>query len=75
MPAGLEITDAPGIFVTRLHESHEVSVYGAIERFVLAGEAVGLNAQALLGMLDQCMSLEVLLACIETQMEGSRRAA
>jgi hypothetical protein len=75
VPAGLEITDAPGIFVTRLHESHEVSVYGAIERFVLAGEAVGLNAQALLGMLDQCMSLEVLLACIETQMEGSRRAA
>ena len=75
MPAGLETTDALGVFVTRLHESHQVSVYGAIERLVLAGEAVGLDAHTLMRMLDQGMSLEDLLACIESRMEGSRRAA
>jgi len=75
VPAGLETTDALGVFVTRLHESHQVSVYGAIERLVLAGEAVGLDAHTLMRMLDQGMSLEDLLACIESRMEGSRRAA
>lgn len=75
MPAGVETTDALGVFVTRLHESHQVSVYGAIERLVLAGEAVGLDAHTLMRMLDQGMSLEDLLASIESRMEGSRRAA
>ena len=75
MPARVETTDALGVFVTRLHESHQVSVYGAIERLVLAGEAVGLNAHTLLRMLDQGMNLEDLLAYIESRMEGSRRAA
>jgi hypothetical protein len=75
VPAGVETTDALGVFVTRLHESHQVSVYGAIERLVQAGEAVGLDGHTLLAMLDQGMSLEDLLACIEARMEGSRRAA
>jgi hypothetical protein len=42
---------------------------------VLAGEAVGLDAHTLLRMLDRGMNLEDLLACIESRMEGSRRAA
>ena len=75
MPAGVKTTDALGVFVTRLHESHQVSVYGAIERLVLAGEAVGRDAHTLMRMLDQGMSLEDLLAFIESRMEGSRRAA
>ena len=75
MPAGLQALDSISVFVNRLHESHQVSVYGAVERLVQAGEAVGLDAHALLRMLDQGMSLEDLLACIESRMEGSRRAA
>ena len=75
MPAGLQALDSISVFVTRLHESHQVSVYGAVERLVHAGEAVGLDAHAILRMLDQGMSLEDLLACIESRMEGSRRAA
>lgn len=76
MPAVLQgIEDSLSVFVTRLHESHQVSVYGAVERLVQTGEAVGLDADALLRMLDQGMSLEDLLACIESRMEGSRRAA
>jgi len=75
VPPGVQTVDSLSVFATRLHESHEVSVYGAIERLVQAGEAVGLDADALLRMLDQGMSLEALLACIESRMDGSRRAA
>lgn len=75
MPAAVHTTDALEIFVTRLHESHQVSVYGAIERLVQAGESVGFDGHSLLAMLDQGMSLEDLLACIAARMEGSRRAA
>jgi hypothetical protein len=74
VPAGVQTVDGLSVFVTRLHESHQISVYGAIERLVQAGEAVGLDAQSLLRMLDQGMSLEGLLACIESRMEGSQRA-
>jgi hypothetical protein len=75
VPAGVQTSDALEVLVTRLHESHQVSVYGAIERLVQAGEAVGLDGDVLLRMLDQGMSLEDLLACIEARMEGSRRSA
>ncbi len=62
-------------FVSRLHESHDVSVYEAIERLVQAGEAVGLDADKLLRMLDRGMTFEDLLECIEARMEGSQLAA
>ena len=75
MPAKVETADALGVFVNRLHESHQVSVYGAIERLVQAAKAVGLDEHTLLAMLDQGMSLDDLLACIEARMEGWRRAA
>jgi hypothetical protein len=75
VPAGAQTVDSLSVFVTRLHESHQVSVYGAIERLVQAGEAVGLDAHTLLRMLDQGMTFEALLACIESRMESPERAA
>jgi hypothetical protein len=63
-----------GLF-TRLGESHEASVYEAIERLVQAAEAVGLDDKALLRLLDQGLSLEDLLDLIEVRMRGSQRAA
>ena len=59
----------------RLHESREVCVYEAIERLVHAGEAVGLEADALLKMLDQGKSFEELLGLIEAKMECEQKAA
>lgn len=61
--------------VTRLHESHEVSVYEAIERLVQAGAAVGLDEHALLRKLDHGMTFEALMAEIESRMESARRVA
>lgn len=61
--------------MTRLHESHDVSVYGAIERLMQAGEAVGLDAPTMVRMLDQGMTFVELLECIEARMECSPRAA
>ena len=75
MPAGDQTIDSLEVFVTRLHESHEVSVYEAIERLVQAGEAVGLDAHTLLRMLDQGMTFEALLVVIESRMQCSQRAA
>jgi hypothetical protein len=63
------------MFLSRLHESHDVSVYGAIERLMLAGEAVGLDAPTMAGMLDQGVTFEELLECIEARMNGSQTAA
>jgi hypothetical protein len=57
------------ILVTRLHESHEVCVYDAIERLVQGGEEVGLGADTLVRMLDRGMRLEDLIEVIEAQME------
>jgi hypothetical protein len=57
---------------TRLHESQQLAVYEAIERLVRAGEAVGLDANSMVRMLDKGMSLEQLLGVIESQMECSQ---
>ena len=62
-------------FLTRLRESHEVSVYDAIERLTHAGEAVGYDADTLIRMLDRGMTFEELLALIESKMESSLLAA
>lgn len=62
-------------FVARLHESHDLSVYEAIERLVHAGEAVGLGSDILLRMLDQGMTFEELLEFIEAKMECLQKAA
>jgi hypothetical protein len=57
------------VLATHLHESHEVSVYDAIERLVLVAEAVGLGADALVRMLDRGMGLEEMIELIESRME------
>lgn len=74
MPPVHQTTSTFDVLLTRLHEFHEVSVYEAIERLVQAGEAVGLDAQDLVGMLDRGVTLEELLESIESQMECSQRA-
>jgi hypothetical protein len=61
--------------LTRLHESHELSVYEGIERLVKAGEEVGLDVRAMVRMLDQGMTLEELLQRIESRMESAQKAA
>jgi hypothetical protein len=63
------------VLVTRLHESHELSVYDSIERLVLAGEAVGFGADALVRMLDRGMGLEELLELIEERTQCLQRTA
>ena len=75
MPIAAQSTNTLDVLLTRLHESHEVSVYQAIERLVQAGEAVGLDAHHLVRMLDQGITFAELLGHIESQMEGSQRAA
>ena len=75
MPAVYQTTSTLDVLLTRLHESHEVSVYEAIDRLVRAAEAVGLDAHTLVRMLDRGMTLEGLLEFIESQMESSRSAA
>ena len=75
MPPGVQTVRSLEVFVSRLHESHDVSVYGAIERLMLAGEAVGLDAPTMVQMLDQGVTFEELLECIESRMECSQRAA
>lgn len=75
MPPGVQTIPSLEMFLSRLHESHDVSVYGAIERLMLAGEAVGLDAPTMAGMLDQGVTFEELLECIEARMNGSQTAA
>ena len=69
VPAVQQSSNPLDLVLTRLHESHEVSVYEAIDRLVRAGEEVGLDAHSLVRMLDRGMSLEELLEMIEAQME------
>lgn len=75
MSAGTQSTNTFEVFLTRLRESHEVSVYEAIERLVQAGEAVGFDAHDLLRMLDQGMTFEELLELIESKMECQQKAS
>ena len=75
MLAGTQVGNPFETLLTRLHESHEVSVYEAIERLVQAGETVGYKADALLRMLDRGMTFEELLDFIESKMECSQNAA
>jgi len=57
------------LLLSRLHEAHEVSVYEAIERLVHAGAAVGLDAHALVRMLDSGKTLEEVLETVESKIE------
>ena len=57
MPAGNQTTNSFEVLVARLHESHESAVYEAIDRLGQAAEAVGLDPQQILQMLDRGMTL------------------
>ena len=75
MPAATQASDPFEVFLAHLHESHEVSVYEAIERLVQAAEVVGLNSDALLRMLNRGTTFEELLELIEARMELMQEAA
>ncbi len=61
--------------LTRLGESHELSVYCAIERLVQAADAVEINAETLVRLLDQGMTFAELLELIESKMKTPAKAA
>ena len=75
MPARTQSANTFEDVLTRLSESHEVSVYAAIERLVQAAETVGFDMKALVRMLDQGMTFEELLELIESKMECLQKAA
>jgi hypothetical protein len=54
-----------------LGEVHDESVYGAIERLVEGGSAVGLTVVDLIRMLRNGMTLESLLDLIEIRMAAT----
>jgi hypothetical protein len=58
--------------IATLGEVHDESVYGAIERLVEAGSAVGLTVVDLIRMLRSGMTLESLLDLIEIRMATVR---
>ena len=63
------------VLVTRLRESHEISVCEAVERMVQAGKSVGLDTHALVRMLDRGMTFKALLELIQSRMETWQKAA
>jgi hypothetical protein len=75
VPVGTQSANTFDPFLTRLRESHDVSVDEAIERLTHAGEAVGFDAHDLIGMLDRGLTFEELLELIESKMESSQAAA
>jgi len=56
--------------LSSLRESRDLSAYDAVERLVQGGEAVGLNADALVRMLDHGMTFAEVLELIESRMEA-----
>ena len=72
MPAVQQITNTLDVLLTRLHESHEVPVYEAIERLVQAAESVGINADELIRMLGRGIPLEGILELIGERMGSSQ---
>ena len=75
MVAGSQVEDTFEVLICRLRESHAVSVYGAIERLVQAGQAVGLEVDDLVRLLDRGKTLEELFELVESKMEKPTVAA
>ncbi len=75
MPAATEPANAIEILLSRLHECREAAVYEAIERLMQAAKAVGLDAYALVQMLDQGKTFEEVLEVIESKLEDLQEAA
>jgi hypothetical protein len=75
VPAQVQSDRTLELLLARLGESHEVSVYEAIERLLHAAELVELDQAALIRMLDQGMSFEELLELVESKLERQQTAA
>lgn len=73
MPARTYPVNTFELFLTRLHETREVSVYEAIERLLQVREAAGLDASALIRLLDRGLTFEELFELIEGRLEFSRK--
>ena len=72
MPAVQQITNTLDVLLSRLHESHEVPVYEAVERLVQAAESVGIDADELIRMLGRGVPLEGILELIADRMGDSQ---
>jgi len=75
MPLATSDSEIYGVVLTRLRESHDLSAYESIERLVQTGEAVGLDAKALIGMLDRGTTLDELLKLIQSRLDCLEEAA
>lgn len=67
--------DPVEIVLTGLHESHDVSAYEAVERLLYTAQAAGVDAQALLRMLDQGIAFQNVLDLIISKAKSSQKAA
>lgn len=72
MPAVHQIPDTLDVLLARLHESHDVPVYEAVERLVQAAESVGINADELIRMLGRGIPLVGILELIADRMGSSQ---
>ena len=75
MVAGSQIGNKVDVLVAHLHEAHDLSVYEAVERLVQTADAVGLDIDTLVRMLDQGVTFEEILESIEMRLKDSPRAA
>ena len=75
MLAALRSQDTFEVLISRLHESHSLPVYSAIERLVEAGQAVGLDVKDLVQLLDRGRTLQELFELVEGKMEHTQEAA
>jgi hypothetical protein len=75
MLTALQGQDTFEVLISRLHESHSLPVYSAIERLVEAGGAVGLDISDLVRLLDRGKTLQELFEVVESKMRQSREAA
>lgn len=75
MLAAFQTTNTFEVLISRLHESHSLPVYSAIERLVEAGGAVGLDISDLVRLLDRGKTLQEVFELVEVKMKQAREAA
>ena len=75
MPAVTQPRCSVEILLTRLHESHDVAAYEAVERLTRAAEAAGFDADTILGMFDRGMTLQKVLELIVSSSTRLQKAA
>ena len=75
MPVGTQHRYPVEAVLTLLNESHDVSAYEAVERFVYAAEAGGFNVGALLAMIDEGIAFETVLELVVERVNCSQKVA